>query len=973
MGKCSRRRTDLLASTALIALAVTSAASAQTTRPDQSAEVVIVTGTRVQGMTAADSAAPITVLGTDALTHGTGSNDLRQQLAQSVPSFTAEQFEGDAANLSLSAALRGLSPNDTLVLVNGHRRHYSANLHVNAGSFASGSSSADISLIPSAAIDHVEVLLDGAAAQYGTDAIAGVINIILKNKSSGGQFLAQAGDYYDHGGSSLGIGNDGQKYDLSYNMGLPLFDKGFINFTAEKQYQNFTQYGGTDSRFINAEGQPVAQTTVTGVGSNGVATLSGGNSIPNTFLPFIPGYPRSNGAEGNTEYELTQGQINAGYDFSDNFSIYAFGTISHKDGKFYDFDRLPNQIIATIGSDQPCSAANPNGYNTGSSTSNGKTPSCTGPFALGTANGFSAPPGTSGAGLNPATGTVISSGNAGNLFSSTLINSRTGALLPSATGETVLGTTPELVYAPGGFQVYQAIKEDDYQYNVGEKFNLAGWAFNADVGYGKDIDYNYTLNSANRSLFLDTHTTPANFYDGSFTASQLTGTIDATHQFQVGMASPLTVALGGEGREDTYFIGAGDPSSYYKEGAQAFPGFPPSGTGRHSRKNYAGYIDLALAPIEALQLDVAGRLEHYTDFGDTEIGKVTARYDISPQWAVRGTASTGFRAPTLGEEFYTAVNVAPTSATVQLPADSAAANLLGLSNLKPEISSSYSLGIVAHPFADLNATVDVYSIEIGHRITSSATVTAAGGAINTPLVSSAIALQGVSLDPTASQQGVTAFLNGISSLTQGVDATVNYPTDLSEYGLINWTLAGNYNYNRVSRVASPPAVLLASNPNASFYTPFSVFAFEHQTPTMKIGLTADWSLDEFGATLRETYYGPSHGFTSPNAGGEEIVANQAGVVLTDLELRYNVTDQLQFSLGANNLFNIRPGSYGFAPALCPNPPSVVLAAGGSCKLGPDQASGTAQDANNSLINHVPFSTAFDPNGGYYYGRLSFNF
>src|SRR6202020_2802947 len=144
------------------------------------AETVIVTGTRVQGMTAADSAAPIQVLGTDALSHGTGSTDLRQQLGQTVPSFTAQQFGGDTANLTLSAALRGLSPNDTLVLVNGHRRHYTGNLHVDGGNFASGSSSPDISLIPEVAIDHVEVLLDGAAAQYGTDAIAGVVNIITK-------------------------------------------------------------------------------------------------------------------------------------------------------------------------------------------------------------------------------------------------------------------------------------------------------------------------------------------------------------------------------------------------------------------------------------------------------------------------------------------------------------------------------------------------------------------------------------------------------------------------------------------------------------------------------------------------------------------------------------------------------------------------------------------------------------------------
>src|ERR1700742_1445354 len=241
---------SLLLGTSIAAFALSAAPALA-----QSQETVIVTGTRVQGMTAADSAAPITVLGTDALQHGVGPTDLRQALGDTVPSFAAQQFANDTAAFSLSAALRGLSPNDTLVLVNGKRRHYSANLHVDSGGFASGSSSADLSLIPEAAIDHVEVLLDGAAAQYGTDAIAGVVNIILKKKSSGGQFSATTGDYYDRGSSILPYGNTGEKYDLSFNMGLPLFDKGYVNLTVDKQYQNFTQYGGADNRCVYAANQ----------------------------------------------------------------------------------------------------------------------------------------------------------------------------------------------------------------------------------------------------------------------------------------------------------------------------------------------------------------------------------------------------------------------------------------------------------------------------------------------------------------------------------------------------------------------------------------------------------------------------------------------------------------------------------------------------------------------------------------------
>ena len=412
----------------------------------------------------------------------------------------------------------------------------------------------------SSSISHVEVLLDGAAAQYGTDAVAGVVNIILKNKSSGGQLSATAGEYYNKGGFTGGneSGSKGESYDVSYNMGVPLFDKGFVNFTVDKSFKNFTQLGGCDERMCAADNSLVPQNTVTSVGANGVANLSTvGNGIPGTLQPGQQGYPRTNSIDGNPQVQMTLGELNAGYDFSDNLQLYAFGTIGHKFGKSFENYRLPNQIVTTMGSSQPCSATNPDGYNTGSSTANGLTASCTGPFALDTANGFSALPGTTGAGLNPATGTVISSGQAGNLFSSSLINAQTGARLPTATGEPLLGTAPELVLYPNGFRPMEVLKEDDYQYNTGMKFNVAGWAMDANVGYGKDINKIYTWNSGVRSLFIDTHTTPTNFYDGSFTASQFTGSLDATlHPFNVGMASPLTVAVGLGRRVRTFMASA---------------------------------------------------------------------------------------------------------------------------------------------------------------------------------------------------------------------------------------------------------------------------------------------------------------------------------------------------------------------------------------------------------------------------------
>jgi iron complex outermembrane receptor protein len=309
---------------------------------------------------------------------------------------------------------------------------------------------------------------------------------------------------------------------------------------------------------------------------------------------------------------------------------------------------------------------------------------------------------------------------------------------------------------------------------------------------------------------------------------------------------------------------------------------------------------------------------------------------------------------------------------VQLPADSAAAKFLGLPNLRPEISTSFSVGIVSHPLQDLSATVDAYSIVIGNRITASSEVYGLGG---TPLIPSivnpAIALAGVTLDPTVTQYGVTAFLNGYSTLTQGVDATINYPTDFGDKGLINWTMAGNFNETTVASVAPPPAPVLAASPTATFFNFNSTFGFAHSLPNWKIGLTADWSLDEYGATVRETYYGPSHQYQSPNGGGEYIPANQAGVILTDMELRYNVTDQLQFAFGGNNIFDIKPDVLGAAPATCGT--GVIITPGGACTAGPNKASGQVLTNSNGSVYQGYAGTAFDPNGGYYYARVAFNF
>jgi iron complex outermembrane receptor protein len=292
---------------------------------------------------------------------------------------------------------------------------------------------------------------------------------------------------------------------------------------------------------------------------------------------------------------------------------------------------------------------------------------------------------------------------------------------------------------------------------------------------------------------------------------------------------------------------------------------------------------------------------------------------------------------------------------------------LGLPNLKPESSTSFSAGVVAHFSDNLFATVDVYSLALGNRIVSSSTVNSSGGAINTPLVTQAITLVGVSLDPTATQQGVAAFLNGISTLSQGVDVTVSYLSDFDEYGSVRWTLGANYNNTSISTVVPPPAVLLASNPNASFFTFQTLYNYVHGAPQDKIGLTADWNMGVWSATLRETYWGPQHSYVSPNGGGELVPFNQSDIGLTDAEVRYSFTDDIQLAVGGENIFDIGPAKLPYAPASCAGGGVIVIT---TCSPGPDSPSGVALTASGSNVGHGPFGApAFNPLGGYYYARI----
>ena len=343
----------LTGASALVLTAVTAAQGfAQTATAEKDAsgnvEAIVVTGTRTTGLKAVDSPAPVQVLGNDILKR-VGQPDLVQSLAQNIPSLQAQTFGSDEAQFNKSFKLRGVSPNDTLVMINGERRHGTANVAVSGGSFG-GNAAADLNYIPTSAIDHVEVLQDGAAAQYGTDAIAGVVNIILKKADHGGSISMEGGHYIDQGGLTT---------DLQANIGLAPVENAFVNITIENKFQGNSFRGNLDPRVVNLATQANGGYNVPGYGYVPVAANQAQATLPNgtkTNIPAaypqiagFPGYPYVNYISGDGQTQLSNAIYNAGYDINNDVHVYSFGSVGYKDGRAYENYRLPNVALTSTG------------------------------------------------------------------------------------------------------------------------------------------------------------------------------------------------------------------------------------------------------------------------------------------------------------------------------------------------------------------------------------------------------------------------------------------------------------------------------------------------------------------------------------------------------------------------------------------------------------------------------------------------
>jgi iron complex outermembrane receptor protein len=790
-----------------------SLAADQTLGDSELAEIVV-TGTRRAGLIAADSPAPIQVLTSRALTQA-GQPNLTQALVQNVPSLTTNEnaFAVDTGELTYWVKLRGLNPNDVLVLVDGKRRHATANLAVDSGPYQ-GAAAADLNFIPVLAIDHIEVLQDGAAAQYGSDAIAGVVNIILRKSPDGGNAVVTGGAYFDGGGET---------YDVAVNKGFqPDNEDSYLNVTAEVRHHGRSDRSAIDPRVIDS------------------AVIAA-----NPNLLSAPGYPHLNHIDGDPLADLQIGSYNAGFKLGDSMNVYSFGTYGRK-------------------------------------------------------------------------------------YASADANYRLPDVLPA-------------IY-PYGFTPTEELHEQDYAFTVGIKGMLFnGWRWDLSSTYGKDDDVIDIENSGNVSLFDAVGYTPTSFYAGALIASQWTTTFDVSRDISIGLSKPLNIAFGAERRRDTFKIDAGDVASRYEAGSQAYPGFALTDAGSHSRDNDAGYVDLAASPITNWQIDAAGRYEHYTDFGSATVGKLTSRYDLTPEFAIRGTASTGFRAPTLAEEYYSSTNVSPYYAFVQLPPDSRAARLIGIDALRPEKSTNFSVGVVTRPTAKLTATLDAYQITIRDRIVDSGSLFGTGGAINSPDVTTAIIASGNILDPTVSQTGANVFTNGLDTRTRGIDLSLQYPSIYS-WGRLELSLAANYNDTAVTDIKPSPPQLAPQ----LLYNSTAISDLQTATPRERIVAGALWARNNMSINFHETLYGPSSELESPN-GGAYYNTRIGTMPITDLELSYKVSSW-SFAVGARNLFNRYPT--GLNPALL-----TIY----------------GKTLNTSAARYYPDFSPIGIDGGYYYARLSYGF
>lgn len=831
-------RSLLLASLSPFAFAVPAQAQDQTAPPVQDSApaqaqdeqrgegTIIVTGTRRTDRTVAESPVPVDVIGSEAITN-TGYTEVNRILNQVVPSFNFPQPSvTDGTDVLRPATLRGLSPDQTLVLVNGKRRHPSALLNMN-GSVGRGSAAVDLNTIPPLAIDRIEVLRDGASSQYGSDAIAGVINIQLRRRPGGraqvtyGKYITSLEGVPVVSGVARGTngepvldadGNfvlieededrearDGETTTLAATYGFQIGASGYLNVTGEYKDRADTNRSGYDPR-------------------RQFPTISGA-SDPREFT-----FERLSHRYGDAETKDVNLFVNAGTDITEAVEFYAFGSYGKREGESAGFYR------------RAIDARNRN---------------------------YSA------------------------------------------------STTTFVPFYPEGFLPLITSDIEDYSLAAGLRGDVGGWNWDLSHVYGHNAFDFGVANSFNTSFGEASKT---EFDAGGLGFGQHVTNLDFQRDLGVTFVKQLSLALGAEYRRENFDIVAGELQSYAggpfvafgaPAGAQVFPGFRPENEVNAKRNSKAVYAELDADISDMLTAQVAGRFEDYSDFGSTFNWKLAGRFAPIDWGALRGSISTGFRAPSLHQQFYATNSTNNVNGVLleigTFPVSHPVALALGSKPLEPEKSLNWGVGATLTP-GNFNLTIDYYNVSIDNRIVVTEV------------------LQGAAVQQLLNDAGFNNissarfFINGIDTRTRGLDIVSTYSLRGTDAGNFQFTAGYNRNRTKITDRAVLPTL-----PGLTLFGRQSSLQLTHGQPRDKVNVGVDWDLGMFGATLRSNRYGR---VLVPGANAATDYDLQPKWV-TDAEFRVKPLQMLELAVGANNLFDVYPtrapwgGAFGVTGAFFP--------------------------------------------------------
>jgi len=815
------------------------------TVPVSLAAIDVVVGSHARHTAPEELAVPVDMFPAEVLAIQ-GTSETGQILQALSPSVNfPHQSVTDATDIVRPFTLRGLSPDQTLVLLDGWRVHQMAVVNTFAYGMPAGSSGVDMNAIPASAIDRIDVLRDGASAQYGSDAIAGVVSVITKQGRFSPFLSAEAGTYLQSRYSG-----DGRSVDVNGGIGLGL-GRGALALFGEFQDRGATNRAWADPFDNSGNG------LTDSVDSQGRVVVKR-NAVPQ---------PNQHWGDGFERDIMTLANLHLPLNASGTTELYGLGNYSFRVGSGFGYRRYAS-----------------------------------------------------------------SDRNWPQIFP--------------------LGFLPE--YRPD---------VTDYSVNAGVRGQMSGWAldFGGILGHN---DFKYNLrNSLNQSLgpsltsALNSAGIPnqTSFFAGRLKRDEFTTSLTASRAVRLGLPAPVNVTAGAAFRWEQFAIQKGELASYVNggdttqsgadpiPGSQVFPGFAPSDASTHNRTNVGVFADLESNLTPQVLANVAARFESYSDFGQRLTGKVAVRYAPSRRVTLRAAASTGFRAPGLGQAFFSKVVTNVIAGNVEdigiFPVSHPAAIALGARPLRDETSVNFSGGAAITPSDNLTFTGDYFLIRISHRIVLGATY-------DDDTTRAILARAGY---PDIA--GVQYFTNGLSTRTQGVDLTADLRMSAGAAGTLELTAAVNYTSNQIVHVDPIPSVLRFS-PHGGLLDTVTTLAIERERPDWRGTLTGLYTAGALHALLRGSYFGR---FRSAQPGYCDLCGDSYGAkVLVDAQIGYRI-GMVDVVVGARNLFNTYPDQ--------PHAPTLVDPT--------DPSAGTAKDWNSNF-GTFPYAAAspFGYNGRNVYTKVS---